>query len=1044
MSRATLKPIISKLREIIIKDIAGKMEKYGFNDIGIILVNKPLSDYDTVIKNNVLNVFDGRNIGGNKEGFIKYVQDTARTFLHILVSFKSMEKRKLIGKVLEGLLDSGNYDAILPDFNTIPPLAFSDLLDKYKDKIAEIEKRDNYEDDTDYYSFIFILEQLSKQMAKEVPLLFRDYEHTLVHPDFEGIKEILFNLSKIDEAEFYEDDFLGWIYQYWVDVKEDEIKAAKSNVGIGYRENLFYEILKSLEEEQTQYGEFYTPRWVVKYIVDNTLKPYFEENQKIETIKLLDPACGAGNFLVYSFDVFYELYKKEHPDWNDNLIITNILEKNIFGVDIQREPLQITALNLWLKAKKKAVDCKVRTFNLFNMNILKANSLYRWEKDSDENMQLSLFNTELKLTEKKYTAEDIGKYISAQSCRARRDARAFFKNKFNVIVMNPPYSGLRKLNEETAKFLKTNYPRNYHNLFEAFVERATELIIKNGYVGFISSDSFLTLESHTNLRTLLLKETHIHWIVNLGGGVFEGPAVKSAILIFSYNKCKDNISHALNALNWKTAENPDEYIKDEKIYIFNQSEFVKITLYPFLYDVPTSLREKMVKIKPLETFVEIKQGMITGDNERFLKLKWEIPQEQIGVSWFKYAKGGGFSKYANNIFDHIFWADDGQEIKALAKKKYGSTTRTVKNQNYFFREGITYSDITSENIFSGRYMPSGCIFDVKGSCIFSDTINNSYILGFVNSKFTNYILKKLNPSPSFQVCDMFRIPFEISKKEYEQLVIEKTLKAKEIKEIMLGFNYVSDFYHEVELAYGFSHGAKSVTEAYQVFINKYNVLETELYNLQIEIDEIVYKIYELDREDIAVIEEEFPNTPTKLSKNNEIKKVTLNFIRAITKDILIKAPAKLYEDTEIEMLIKQYIEKKFENGYKITEEIESILEKQIIDVIRGGIKIGAKNITLAGCGSKDLDEPLLQQKVLSGTGNNKNLVIWHLTHFLLEFEENQKYVMQNEIRRIKELYTKRLETVKGKILSGNTNTEMEKQEKLLSESIKTLENWKVV
>ncbi|MGE5329878.1 MAG: N-6 DNA methylase, partial [Deltaproteobacteria bacterium] len=321
------------------------MEKYGFNDIGIIAINKPLSDYDTIIKNNVLNVFDGRKIAGNKKEFIQYVQDTARTFLHILVSFKTMEKRGLIGKVLDGLLDGGNYDTILPDFNSVPPLAFSDLSNKHKDKIAEMESRDNYEDDTDYYRFIFILEQLSKQMAKEVPLLFRDYEHTLVNPDFEGIKEVLFNLSKIDAAEFYEDDFLGWIYQYWVDVKEDELKAGKNNAGIGYRESLYYEILKNLEEEQTQFGEFYTPRWVVKYIVDNTLKPYFEENQKIETIKLLDPACGAGNFLVYSFDVFYELYKKEHSDWNDSTIITSILEKNIFGVDIQREPLQITALN---------------------------------------------------------------------------------------------------------------------------------------------------------------------------------------------------------------------------------------------------------------------------------------------------------------------------------------------------------------------------------------------------------------------------------------------------------------------------------------------------------------------------------------------------------------------------------------------------------------------------------------------------------------------------------------------------------------------------
>ena len=133
-----------------------------------------------------------------------------------------------------------------------------------------------------------MLSALTKEMAKEVPLLFKDYEHNLVHPDFEGLKEILFNVNKIDENEYSEDDFLGWIYQYWVDIKDDELKTAKGEKDISYANSIFYEILNNLEEEQTQFGEFYTPRWVVKYIVDNTLKPYFEDNKKIETIKLLE------------------------------------------------------------------------------------------------------------------------------------------------------------------------------------------------------------------------------------------------------------------------------------------------------------------------------------------------------------------------------------------------------------------------------------------------------------------------------------------------------------------------------------------------------------------------------------------------------------------------------------------------------------------------------------------------------------------------------------------------------------------------------------
>ncbi len=1045
MSRATLKPVVSKLREIIIKDIAGKMEKFGFDISGNITADKPLSEYDTVIKNNLVSLFDGKNIAGNKKEYIAYIQDSARTFLHILICFKTMEKRGLISKVLEGLLDGGAYDQILPDFNSVSPIAFTDLAEKYKDSIALMEQKDNEEEDTEYYNFIFMFSELSKEMAKEVPLLFKDYEHNLVHPDFDGLKEIIFTINKIEDEEYFEDDFLGWIYQYWVDIKDEETKSAKKNKDISYKDGVYNEILTNLEEEQAQFGEFYTPRWVVKYIVDNTLKPYFEENKKIETIKLLDPACGAGNFLVYSFDVFYELYKEEHPQWSDNIIINSILEKNIFGVDIQREPLQVTALNLWLKAKKKASDANIKNFNLFNMNILKANSLYRWENDKEEELQLSFFNTEIELNERQYTAEDIGKYISTQNIIAKRDARLFFRNKFNVVVMNPPYLGIRKMNKTTSTFLKKEYPKYYNNLFEAFVARAEELLIKNGFLGFVGSDSFMTLDSHDKIRELMLTQFAFRKLIKLGIGVFDGPAVSAAVLIaIRSSKNASNIVACCD--NYKITQFENEI--ELNYSSIAQKVFKTITGYPFIFDFTENLQNIFVKYKPLDKIVEIKQGMITGNNNKYLRNKWEVPKNKLGVDFYPYAKGEGCEKWANNITVCINWANNGYEIKKEAKEKYGSETRTIKNQKYFFGEGITYSDITSESRFSARKLPSGCIFDTTGSCIFSEEINYDYLLGFINSKFPNYLLKKLNPSPHFQVGDMQRLPYKTPDKEYEKLVIDKTNRAREIKEYLLGFNYVSDFYHEVELSYGFSNGAKTVNEAYEIFINRYNELENELYNLQLEIDKIIYKIYELDEQDIKVIEQELPNTQPKYNKDNDIKKVTLNYIRAIAKDILINEPAKLYLDEEIETLIKQHIEKTFTNGYNIVEEIEAILGKTIIDVIRGGVKIGSGNVTLAGKGSKDLVEPLLQQKVLAGTGVNKQVVIWHLTHFLLEFEDDKKYVMQNEIRRLNnDVYRPQLQTVKEKLqteLTSSQRKELEKQEKLLASSVKTLDDWKVI
>jgi len=1006
------------------------------------LTSTPLSEYDSVIRNNLVSLFESRRIAGNKKEYIAYVQDSARTFLHILICFKTMEKRGLISKVLEGLLDSRIYDQILPDFNSISPIAFTELVKKHNEAIVAMERKDNGEEDIEYYKFIFILSELSKEMAKEVPLLFKDYEHNLVHPDFSGLKEILFTINKIGNEEYFEDDFLGWIYQYWVDIKEDELKAAKESKDVSYADDVYFEILSNLEEEQSQFGEFYTPRWVVKYIVDNTLRSYFAENGRIETIKLLDPACGAGNFLVYSFDVFYELYKVEHPEWSDNAIINSILERNIYGVDIQREPLQITALNLWLKAKSKAFEAKIKNLNLFNMNILKANSLYRWENDKEEFIQISFFDTEMDLTEKQYTSEDIGRYISAQSRIAQRDARLFFKNKFNVVVMNPPFVDARKMDGETSEFLKSEYPNNSRNLFSAFIERAIELTVKNGIIGFVCSDTFLTISSFSNIRKEMLNKTIIQSAL-LGDGVFDGPTVSACILILQNCSLKNNEIAVFNIDKKSIKETLSNPIK-----MVPQKKLSEIKNYPFIFHVSENFRQlfKINSIGDYSDLFEVRKGIVTANNNKYLKYRWEVPSNYIGTDFLIYNKD--IENYSYEINQVLDWRINTQKeiMKSpSARCAYIRDCYDSSSKQYHFKSGVLFS-LTGE--LKCCKLEDG-LFDVSFPAILSSNKRfNNYLLALLSSKLARYILNIINSTIHTTPGDVRRLPFKIP----EDILLHKLdttiAEITRIKEYILGFYYISNYYHGVELAYGFNNGAKTVKEAYELFVMKFTDQENKLNNLQTEIDQNIYQIYDLSERDIKVIEEEFPNTIQRTNKDSDIKKVVLNYIRAVAKDILITEPPKLYLDTEIETLIKLQIEKEFENGYNIIEEIEAILEKPIIDVIRSGVKLGSTNMTLAGKGSKDLDEPLLQQKVLAGSGANKQVIIWHLTHFLLEFEEDKKYVMQNEIRRLgNDIFKPRLQVVKTRLqndISSSERKELEKQEKILTDCVKAIESWKVI
>lgn len=806
MSRATLKPIVSKLREAIIKGVAGKLEKYGFDENGDLVVEKPLSEYDETIRDNLVKLFEAKNIH-DKQEFTDYVHNTSRTFMHILICFKLMEKRFIMDSLLERVIDTSIYNEILPDFVNVNPMAFDEFVNRYMPGIEVLADRDGNEEDIEYYQFVYLMEILTHEMAQEVPLLFKEYEYNIIQPDFDDMRIILATIGRIEDEEYKENDFLGWIYQYWVDTEEKEKAQAKQEKDISFGNNIFYLILEELAEEQTEYGEFYTPREVVSRIVDNSIQMYRESNNvNIEDVKLIDPACGAGNFLVYSFDKFKSIYDTEHVDWDEEKKITTILEKNIFGADVQREPLQITALNLWIKAKSTAVNVNIKHLHLYNVNILKANSLFRWEQE-EEYHQISLFEPEETMYERKYSSEDIGRLLTSRDELNRNSTIQFFKNKYGIVVMNPPYLGIRKMKKENADFLKQHYPNNYINLFEAFIVRAIELLGKNGICGFVSSDTFLTLSSHEKIRSMLLTKTHIKYLESLGN-IFDGPTVNASIMIFE---------------NVKPKSDSEVICMHEGSHIMRkQTDFKVIKGYPIIEGIGKNIIKSFKDNKGFGEYVLIKQGMISGNNKHFLRYKWQIPEKLKGTNYFPYANGGGYSKYANDIIEYINWTDNGKELKSEAKRKYGSESRTIKNIEWFFRGGITYSEI-SGNAFSSRYYPEGCIFSNKGPCIFSETYDQLYLLGFTNSKYFNYIAKILNPTVGFAVNDIERIPFVCPIDKEKEMISEYVEKILEDKRFIIGFNYVSDFYVQSELEYGFSKGAKNIDEAYHIYEQECNI-----------------------------------------------------------------------------------------------------------------------------------------------------------------------------------------------------------------------------
>lgn len=1093
MSKVTLKPIVSKLREDIIKGIAGKLEKYGFDENGKLTTDKPLSQYDELIRANLLALFEAKNITG-KEEYLEYILNTSRTFLHILVCFKLMEKRGIMGGLLKRIIDTDIYNEIIPNFVSVNPIAFDDFVEKYSDEIKNLSLSDNEEDELEYYQFLFLMEQLTKEMAEEVPLLFKDYEYNLIHPDYDDMRVILQSVSSIESDEYDEDDFLGWIYQYWVDTDASDIDLAKDNSVISYANNIYYQILEMLDLEQTEYGEFYTPRWVVKYIVDSTISYYKSNNDTpVEQIKLLDPACGAGNFLVYALDAIIELYKKEHPDWSIQRIVISALENNIFGADVQREPLQITALNLWIKAKTYAVKARIEELNLFNVNVLMANSLYPWETE-EEYHQISLFDTPESLSETQYTSEDIGRLLSNRQAENHNSAIRFFKQKFDLIVMNPPFVDTRNMPQETKDFIKKYYPKNSRNFVAAFIERTLNITTDAAIIGFIASDTFKTLVSYKYLRKMLLDNVSILKMIELGFGVFEADVSCGMYFLDKKHMKRNEISYIDARKVDKKSPSVIADISEIEGEMIKQKSFYEYQDYVFLTDLPKGLRDLYSEKRCLglgtPLIAECRVGIKIGDNEdSFVKKKWDIPQKYLDTKKYVMISKTNGESYIRDYQDVVLWDEDGRGIK-------DNPGCLWQNSEFYFRRGLSYN--LGGRIFKVRKLPENVLFTQGSSGIFFEPAYQKYedyFLGILKSKTVNYFLLQINPTNNTTPNDVKKIPMIIGSDDEIRNITRLSLAIQDEIVERKKYDMLSDYFEKSALIDFWDGEVRSSCKRYIDHVEESMVRE---YEYKAELEDAVYSLFNISDAERERIEEELgkyyrydssavvpeeritslyidgkvsdtgrqlssldvvevaeelevsPRTVLEYLRNNNVVKnsvvgeCVVDYIRYLAIDCMRNNTPALYQSELLANSIISSIEGRFDNGIGVVEEIEQVLGTTIGNFLVNGARVDDVKFDFAS------DKmPLIKALVIGGKAKNKEMLFWLNEHFLIEFEEDRRYALQNEIRRLTDdVYMFKLQRVKEKMqdpsISSSESKNLNKAMTVYEECIKSLENWKVV
>jgi hypothetical protein len=360
--------------------------------------------------------------------------------------------------------------------------------------------------------------------------------------------------------------------------------------------------------------------------------------------------------------------------------------------------------------------------------------------------------------------------------------------------------GGKGMNDNLKQFLNQKYQVGKSDLFSAFIVRCNSLTTNHGLTGLITLHGWMFISTFSDLRKWLLKSCSFDSLVHVGGNSF--PSMNSqiarAVSFVFQSKLKDIVSRTVcyDLDSIKNSHSVDKEqlfntkLSKKETIIKDFNDFKNVESYTFLYSVPDSLLDIFIKNKTIGEIAKPRQGLASGDNNRFVRFWFEIPygkhhnSKNLQSKWFTYNKGGDFRKwYGNNQFV-VNWENDGAEIKndklqRLEKGLILASNSKPKNTQYYLKPGITYSLIGNSSFCARKYY-DGHLFDVGGSGLFVDSELEMLLLGLVNSVVGSYLLSRLNPTINFQVGDIANIPVVVPSKEVKLKIETITLESIEI------------------------------------------------------------------------------------------------------------------------------------------------------------------------------------------------------------------------------------------------------------------------
>ncbi|HRB80661.1 MAG TPA: BREX-1 system adenine-specific DNA-methyltransferase PglX [Nitrospira sp.] len=820
MNRTKLKIYAPQARRDFIQAVADRAAFYGLTDKKI----------EPITENGDMAIIGGRafprSIAAKRKvleeriaqyGFEQTTDAIAYTWFNRLVAIRYME--------LHGYLDHGYRVLSHPDASkSIPEILEQaehlDLAGLDKHKVIELKLEGSKE--AELYRMLLLAQ--CNALHKTMPFLFEwiDDETELLLPDnlLHTGSLIRKLVTDIDEEDWQEVEIIGWLYQFYIAERKSEVMARKSAVPT---------------EDIPAVTQLFTPHWIVRYLVENSLgrlwllnrpssrlrehMPYYIEGEaetdflrinRPDDIRLLDPACGSGHMLTYAFDLLFRIYEEE--GYVPNEIPGLILKHNLNGLEICPRAAQLAELALVFKARAKSrrffqpgtlVQPRILALQdirfdegelrdyiaaldlgaLFKEPMLRLLHQFEDATTFGSLIQPCLDEQNITFARHAIEAKDLGGQLFLRETH-RKVLRALEQavmlgKRHHIVVANPPYMGHLAFNSSLKALAKACFPLSKENLYSMFMQRSLELTISDGFCALVTMNSWMFLVKFVELRVSLLKSVTIECMAHFGPRAFDsigGEVVQTTAFIFLARSIPTFRGSYQRLIDGKSeAEKNEALLKRAAIYRVSSQELLLVPGAPITYWISERTRQIFASDKPLEAVAEIRQGMATTDNKRFLRIWSEISFSSIsfgnisrnqasesGKSWFPYNKGGEFRKWYGNNEYIVLWQNDGQVMFDLVRKKYPRISDpefVIKNPNTYFQESITWSGISTSS-FGARYSPPGFIYDVVGSSVFPHNKDYFTLLSLFCSKIAAHFVQILNPTYHFQVGDVQRIPWE--------------------------------------------------------------------------------------------------------------------------------------------------------------------------------------------------------------------------------------------------------------------------------------------